>query len=119
MSIPAHTTLEGSAREKRSNLVRATLGIGAIVGLAAAALWIMTPFIPPLVWATMIVVATWPLMLRLQARVAHKRWVAVTVITAAFVLPFVIPSSVALIKIADSAHHKVISMALQYRWFDK
>src|SRR2546423_829884 len=73
MAIPAHTTLEGSARERRTDLVRATLGICSMVGLAAAALWIMSPFIPALVWAAMIVVATWPLMLRLQARVAHKR----------------------------------------------
>ena len=103
MSIPAHTTLEGSARERRTDLVRATLGICSMVGLAAAALWIMSPFIPALVWAAMIVVATWPLMLRLQARVAHKRWLAVTVMTAAFVLALVIPSAVAVIKIVDSA----------------
>ena len=36
------------------------------MGLIAASFWIMRPFIPALIWSTMIVVATWSPMVRTQ-----------------------------------------------------
>jgi predicted PurR-regulated permease PerM len=41
----------------------AVLSLGALIG---ASLWILLPFIGPGIWAVMLVVATWPLFLRLQ-----------------------------------------------------
>jgi predicted PurR-regulated permease PerM len=41
--------------------------------LIAASLWILRPFLPALIWATMVVVATWPLMLRVQRRFGNRR----------------------------------------------
>jgi predicted PurR-regulated permease PerM len=37
-----------------------------IGGLIAGSLWILRPFLPAVIWATMIAVATWPLLLRVQ-----------------------------------------------------
>ena len=90
-------------RMKREDVVRTTLAVFFMAALAAAALWIMSPFIPALIWATMLVVATWPLMLRLQAHLGRRRWAAVTVMTTTFVLAFVIPASIAVIKLVENA----------------
>ena len=42
------------------DLTRTTLAIFCIVGLIALSLWVLRPFLAATVWATMIVVATWP-----------------------------------------------------------
>ncbi len=75
----------------RHDLARATLGVIFIGGLIIASLWIVVPFLAPVVWATMIVVATWPLMLRLESVFAGRRALAVTVMTLAMLLVFVLP----------------------------
>jgi predicted PurR-regulated permease PerM len=92
-----------STRMKREDVVRTTLAVFFMAALAAAALWVMSPFIPALIWATMLVVATWPLMLRVQAYLGRRRWLAVTVMTTVFVLAFVIPASIAVVKIVENA----------------
>ena len=53
------------------DLVRIVLGVLLILLLISGALSILSPFLPALIWATMIVVATWPLLLQLQR--AHVR----------------------------------------------
>ncbi|MGH8754381.1 MAG: hypothetical protein ACREU0_00835 [Burkholderiales bacterium] len=68
------------------DLARTTLAVLFIVGLIAASFWIMRPFLFALIWATMIVVATWPLMLRAQAWLWQRRWIAVAVMTTALLL---------------------------------
>jgi hypothetical protein len=45
-------------------LTRSSLSVLFMVGLIAASFWILRPFIPALLWATMIVVAAWPLMVK-------------------------------------------------------
>ena len=59
--------------------------------MIAASLWIMLPFLAPVIWATMIVVATWPLMLKIEAAFGRRRLPAVAVITIAMLLVFVLP----------------------------
>ena len=78
-----------------ADLARSTLAIFFMTALAAAALWILRPFVPAIIWATMIVVATWPMLLGLQARLKNKRWAAVTVMTTGLLLVLVIPFSLA------------------------
>jgi predicted PurR-regulated permease PerM len=87
----------------RLDLARTTLGVLFIVGLIGACFWIVRPFVPAIIWSTMIVVATWSLMLRVQARVWHRRWIAVTVMMAGLVLTFVIPFSLAIGTIVQNA----------------
>ena len=43
----------------RTELAKTTLGVLFIGGLIVGSLWILTPFLPAFVWATMVVVATW------------------------------------------------------------
>ena len=48
--------------------VAVCLVIGALLGTT---LWVLRPFIGPGIWAAMVVVATWPGMRRLQARLGQ------------------------------------------------
>src|SRR5258707_11446416 len=87
----------------KQDLTRTTLAVFLIVGLTAASFWILQPFLPAAVWATMIVVATWPLMLRIQARLWNSRALAVIVMTMVLLLVFVVPLSLAIITILRNA----------------
>jgi predicted PurR-regulated permease PerM len=72
------------------DLTRTVLMVLLIMGLMASSLWLLGPFIPSLAWATMIVVATWPLMLKVHV-VLRRRALAVAVMSGAMVLVFVVP----------------------------
>ena len=78
--------------ERQSDLTRDTLAVVFLFALIASSVWILLPFLTAVVWATMIVVATWPLLLMLQRWLLGRRWLAVTVMTllllAIFLLPF-------------------------------
>ena len=78
------------------DLARTTFLVLVIGGLIAAALWIVKPFLPALVWAAMIVIATWPLLIGLERRLWRRRWIAVIVMTLALLLAFVVPLSLAI-----------------------
>ena len=61
------------------NLTRVVLGVAFILLIVGASLYILKPFLPGLIWATMIVVATWPMLIAIQRRLWGKRVLAVTV----------------------------------------
>jgi predicted PurR-regulated permease PerM len=85
------------------DLTRTILIVLCMVGLIAASFWILRPFIPALIWATMIVVATWSAMLHAQQTFWGLRWVAVILMIGALLLAFVIPFSLAIATIVDNA----------------
>lgn len=85
------------------DLTRIILQVLCISILAAATFWIMRPFIPSLVWAAMIVTATWPLMLKVERRLWHKRGLAVTVMTLIMLFVFIVPFTLAMVAILDNA----------------
>jgi len=85
------------------DLTRTMLGVLLIGMLIAGNFWILRPFLPSLLWAVMIVVATWPLMLGLQARLWGKRGLAVAGMTLALLLVFIVPFSLAVGTIVENA----------------
>lgn len=87
----------------RRDLTRTTFSVLFMVGLIAACFWITRPFLPALIWATMIVVATWSLMHRVEERLWHRRWLAVVVMTTALLLAFVVPFSLAIATLVQNA----------------
>lgn len=89
--------------DTRNDLARVTFGVLFIGGLALAAFWVLRPFLAATIWATTIVVATWPLMRRVQARLWNQRAAAVTVMTLALLLLFVIPVILAIATLVDHA----------------
>jgi predicted PurR-regulated permease PerM len=90
-------------QDPRRDLTRTVLAILIIGGLIAASVWILRPFIAAIVWSTMIVVATWPILRTLQSRLWGKRWLATTIMTAALLLVFVAPFSAAIGTIVTNA----------------
>jgi predicted PurR-regulated permease PerM len=72
------------------------------VGIAAS-LWILWPFLLPLIWSMLVVVATWPLMLMVQKRLWGRRALAVVAMTTALVLVMILPLALAVLTIAEHA----------------
>ncbi|HBV39762.1 MAG TPA: hypothetical protein DEF05_08825 [Erwinia sp.] len=59
--------------------------------LIVACLWVVQPFVLGFAWASMVVIATWPLMLKFQGWLWGRRSLAVIAMTLLLVLLFVIP----------------------------
>ena len=87
--------------EPHSELARNTLGVLFIAGLILAAFWVLRPFIGPAIWSGAIVVATWPVMRRLQAAFGGRRSLAVVVMTLALLMLFVLPVTMAIVTVVD------------------
>ena len=68
-------------------LPRTTIAVVAILFLLISSLFIVQPLLGAVIWATMIVVATWPVLISLQRRLWGKRALAVTGMTLALFLP--------------------------------
>ena len=91
-----------SSRNPRTDLIRVVLAVLLIAILLSASFWILSPFLPSIVWGAMIVVATWPLMLKLHARL-RSRAMAVTIMSCGMVLVFVIPLVLAIQTLLNNA----------------
>ncbi|WP_368163758.1 AI-2E family transporter YdiK [Aeromonas sp. R6-2] len=87
--------------EKKRDLAKVTLGVLFIGILIISSLWVLRPFLPALIWGTMITIATWPLLRMVQRLLWGRRALAVLVMTGALLLLFVIPLSMALATMAE------------------
>ncbi len=85
------------------DVTRITLAVLFIGSLIAASFWVFKPFLTSFIWATIIVVATWPLLLKLQAWLWNRRGLAVTVMTVILLLVLIIPFSFAIVAIIGRA----------------
>jgi predicted PurR-regulated permease PerM len=81
---------------ERSELARITLSVLFIGGLIVGALWILAPFLGAFIWATMIVVATWPIMRRVEGVFGGRRAPAVAVMSLGLLAILIVPLGVAL-----------------------
>jgi len=82
--------------EPRYDLTRTTFTLLAIGLLLTATFWVLYPFLPALIWAATIVIASWPMMVAVQKRLWRSRALAVTVMTATMLLVLILPLSIAL-----------------------
>ena len=82
--------------ETQRDLTRTVLAVLFIGGLIGFSLWIIRPFLGAIVWATMIVVSTWPVMRAVQAWLWGKRALAVTAMTLALLSVLIAPFSLAI-----------------------
>lgn len=62
---------------------------------------VVQPFLAATVWATTLVIATWPLLERTQRIVGGKRWIAVLVMTVGLLLIVLLPLLFAIIAIIE------------------
>ncbi len=84
------------------DLTRTTLAVLFIGGLMAASFRVMQPFLPAIIWAVTLVIATWPLMLRVQHYAGNRRGAAVLVMTLALLLVLIVPFWLAVSTIVDN-----------------
>lgn len=73
------------------DLTRIVLGVLFILLLGSASLYILKPFLPAIIWATMIVAATWPLLRMFQTQAGGSRTVAVLVMMLLLLLIVIAP----------------------------
>jgi predicted PurR-regulated permease PerM len=85
------------------DLTRIILQVLWIGILIVASFWIMRPFLSSIIWAAMMVAATWPFMLKVEAMLWGKRGLAVTGMTMAMLLLFIVPFSLAIAVIIENA----------------
>ena len=84
-------------------LARTALQLLALGALLVTSLWIVRPFLIAGVWASMIAVATWPLLLRAQALLAGRRGLATALLTLLLLLILVIPLYLGISAVVESA----------------
>ena len=84
------------------DLTRTTLAVVFIVGLLAATFWVMRPFLPAIVWAVTLVIATWPLMLRAQRYLGNRRGLAVLFTTVVLLLVVIVPMWLAIVTVIEN-----------------
>ncbi len=83
-----------------TRIVLSVLGTGLLI---VGSLWVLSPFLGALLWATMIVVSTWPLMKALQARLGGRRGAAVAAMTVVLLLVLFVPLYLALATILEQS----------------
>ncbi|PIJ55464.1 hypothetical protein BOM23_19435 [Erwinia sp. OLMDLW33] len=59
--------------------------------MIVACFWVVQPFILGFAWASMVVIATWPLMIKIQGLLWGRRALAVLAMTILLILVFIIP----------------------------
>jgi predicted PurR-regulated permease PerM len=89
------------AERPDGDLARIVLGVLTIGGLMVATFWILSPFIGAIIWAVMIVVATWSPMLRVQRWAGNRRWIAVTIMSIILLLVLIVPLSAAVVTVVE------------------
>lgn len=73
------------------DLTRVVFQLLALGVLIAATFWILRPFLAAILWAATIVIATWPLLLALEAAFGGRRGPAVAAMTLALLLVLIVP----------------------------
>ena len=74
-----------------NDITRTTLSVLSIGALIIAAFWILKPFLLAILWASMIVTATWPILLRVEKLLWGKRTLAALAMTLLLSLLVVAP----------------------------
>lgn len=87
----------------RNDLARALLLILITSLLIAGSLWVLRPFLVALVWATTVVVATWPILLSVQRRLWGRRSLAVLVMMLIMLVLLVLPIVAGISIVAEHA----------------
>jgi predicted PurR-regulated permease PerM len=77
--------------DRRDDLTRRTLAVLFIGSLLVASFWVLQPFLPAIVWAMTLVIATWPLMLWVQRHVGGSRGLATCIMTLVLLLVLIVP----------------------------
>lgn len=89
--------------ESSSDITRVMLLVLFIGLLLVGSFWTLLPFLGSLVWATTIVIATWPIMSKVEHMIGGRRTPAVAIMTLFVLLAFVVPFTFAILTVLDAA----------------
>ncbi len=87
---------------KTMNRIEAVAAIAAVALLAAGCLAVLRPFVSAILWATVLTYTTWPLFMRLEGLMGHRRSLAALTMTALIALVMVLPFVIAGITLAEN-----------------
>jgi len=82
---------------------RTTLQVMVVAALICGSIYVLLPFIPAIIWAATITIATWPWLVGLQARFGGRRAPAVAVMTVGMLALLVVPLYLAISSIVGAA----------------
>jgi predicted PurR-regulated permease PerM len=77
--------------ERRSQLISNAIVLGCVAALLWGVLVVLSPFLSAIIWAAIIVVATWPMMLRVQRMIGGHRGLAAAAMSSGLVVAVVGP----------------------------
>jgi len=86
-----------------TDLTRTFLVILVIAALIAGSLWTLLPFLGALIWAATIVVATWPVLVRVERLMGGRRVPATALMTLVMLAIFIVPFGLAAAVLVDAA----------------
>lgn len=101
---------------KRYDLARLMFGVLFISILILTCFWVVQPFILGFAWAGMVVIATWPLLLRVQKLAWGRRTPAVIIMTLLLILLFVLPFSLVIDSIVENSGSLVDWISKPENW---
>ncbi|HEU4383736.1 MAG TPA: AI-2E family transporter YdiK [Anaeromyxobacteraceae bacterium] len=87
----------------RQDLARITMAVLVLAILIAGTAWVLRPFLLALLWAAMIAVSTWPILLSVQRRLGGRRGPAVALMVALLLVLVVGPLYLAISTIVENA----------------
>src|SRR5204863_643096 len=79
----------------RADLTRTLLLVLIVAVLIGGSMWTLLPFMGALLWATTIVVATWPLLLRAERWCGGRRALATALMLVVMLAVFILPLAMA------------------------
>lgn len=87
----------------RLDLARILFSLLFITIMIIACFWVMQPFILGFAWACMVVIATWPLLIKIQSLLWGRRSLAVLTMTLLLILLFVMPIAILVSSVVDNS----------------
>jgi predicted PurR-regulated permease PerM len=85
------------------DVTHTTLSVLFLAVLVVATFWVLRPFLTAILWATIVSVAMWPVLLRFEALLGGRRKLAVTIVTIVILLVVFVPVTLALSTIVRNA----------------
>jgi predicted PurR-regulated permease PerM len=86
----------------KKDLTSIVLAVLLIAALLYSGFLVFRPFLPATIWASMIVISSWPIMLSVQRRLRGSRTLAVMAMTGVLVLLLILPLTIAVVAIVDN-----------------
>ncbi|CAD6507585.1 AI-2E family transporter YdiK [Candidatus Profftia tarda] len=101
---------------KQYDLPRIIFGVLFISLMIFSCLWVVRPFIFEFTWASMIVIATWPILIKLQNIFCGKRWIAVCIMTILLLLFLILPIALIICSLIDNSHPILVWASSAKHW---